>query len=287
MTLFFCAPLIRNSLLLSILLLLLLSSPLHALIHEKDHHTPTRPVFHTFWCMGGSNPLNDKIITGFRSVLRTQRRVHFIVWTLPDCFHTTQIQVRDAGLSSYCPRSTIEVKSTAALGELLKNVPSLEKCLPAFENTNINQWLTAYSDLIRFIALYFYGGIYIDSDVVCIRSMASLYSLNFSFRWDSGVNHFNTAIMGFHSPGNALPAKIVGFYNSCTPQNFHPEDASRAMTRVGSAHKDLIMLPTLFFDPMQVIYCNKTQVPLFIDSLYWKPLLYLFSSLQKLFISRH
>lgn len=58
-----------------------------------------------------------------------------------------------------------------------------------------NENSIAYSDFIRFLVLYKYGGIYTDGDVFFLRDMKPFYSKNFVHRW-SASEDYNTAVMG-------------------------------------------------------------------------------------------
>lgn len=57
--------------------------------------------------------------------------------------------------------------------------------------------LVAFSDLVRFVALDIYGGIYVDGDVFFLKDTKLLWNKNFAYRW-SYTNSINTAIIGIN-----------------------------------------------------------------------------------------
>ena len=206
--------------------------------------------FHTFWLMGKGGPLNEKVVTAYRSVLRIHRNIRFIVWTLPRTKEATEQQIES--LKTYCPTSSIEVKTTLDLIEMVKaDGSALKMCEEALSLTYENFDLAAVSDLIRFVALYYYGGIYVDSDVLMVKSMAPFFNKDFAFRWDSGNARYNTCVMGLKK-NSQLTTKVITHFNECKASTFHPEKVIDALSCPHRICEDFLMYPTHLFDPMQV-----------------------------------
>jgi WD repeat and SOF domain-containing protein 1 len=60
----------------------------------------------------------------------------------------------------------------------------------------------AYSDAVRFLVLYKFGGIYTDGDVLLLRNLEPLSQYDFLYEWSFVKNGMNTAVFGArqHSP---------------------------------------------------------------------------------------
>ena len=62
--------------------------------------------------------------------------------------------------------------------------------------------------MIRFMALYFYGGIYADADVIFMRKMRDIHGLAFAYKWDRNVVYYNTAVIG---SANGKPSRASNY----------------------------------------------------------------------------
>lgn len=87
------------------------------------------------------------------------------------------------------------------LDELLKDTPAHEFASVWFEWRKTKFYNTHYSELVRLAALYKYGGIYVDSDIIVLKSLSSL---NNSVGMEDKLpgSSLNGAVMAFrkHSP---------------------------------------------------------------------------------------
>lgn len=87
------------------------------------------------------------------------------------------------------------------LDELLKDTPAHEFASVWFEWRKTKFYNTHYSELVRLAALYKYGGIYMDSDIIVLKSLSSL---NNSVGMEDKLpgSSLNGAVMAFrkHSP---------------------------------------------------------------------------------------
>lgn len=87
------------------------------------------------------------------------------------------------------------------LDELLKDTPAHEFASVWFEWRKTKFYNTHYSELVRLAALYKYGGIYMDSDIIVLKSLSSL---NNSVGMEDKIpgSSLNGAVMAFrkHSP---------------------------------------------------------------------------------------
>ncbi|XP_054778814.1 uncharacterized protein At4g19900 isoform X2 [Prosopis cineraria] len=82
------------------------------------------------------------------------------------------------------------------LDELLKDTPTQIFASIWFEWRQINFYSTHYSELIRLAALYKYGGIYLDSDIIVLKPISSLN---------------NSVGMEDHIAGSALNGAVMAF----------------------------------------------------------------------------
>lgn len=69
--------------------------------------------------------------------------------------------------------------------------------------------LISFSDLVRFVVLDLYGGIYVDGDVIYLKETNLLWKKNFVYKW-SYTNKINTAIIGINK---YLNLNTNGLYN--------------------------------------------------------------------------
>ncbi|CAG8682778.1 3925_t:CDS:2, partial [Racocetra fulgida] len=73
-----------------------------------------------------------------------------------------------------------------------------------------------YSDLVRFVLLYRYGGMYVDADVLFLRDMRPVYHLDqeFAYRWSFWLN-YNTAILRLNAKTQdefpPVPNKVLSY----------------------------------------------------------------------------
>ena len=212
-------------------------------------------LVHMFWVSSGDT-LNRKVDTALRSALRTQKDTHLILWTIPSSFADVFNQTKHL-LNFICPsKATFEVKSISEILRLLKasTSPDLQKCIPSL-SSGLEGRATPNSDLLRFLALYFYGGIYVDADTMFLKDLHDFDGLSFAFKWDRGVKYYNTAIMGLPKNSIVVP-KIIKHFGRCNPGVFHPIGIRKAFNCSSGVCKDMIMMPTALFNPTQAPQSN-------------------------------
>ncbi|XP_077244455.1 alpha 1,4-glycosyltransferase family protein isoform X2 [Tasmannia lanceolata] len=88
------------------------------------------------------------------------------------------------------------------LDELLKETPVHVFASAWHEWRKIHHYAIHYSELVRLSALYKYGGVYLDSDVIVLKSLHSLKNSIAMEDQRAGSSTFNGAVMAFerHSP---------------------------------------------------------------------------------------
>ena len=218
-------------------------------------------MIHIFWTPGSTqdrnrrvdetaNHLNRKVETALRSALRTQTDARIILWTHVQHFERLNEQTRALRELRCRSGSTMEVRSTEELSKLsiASNDPLLKMCAPNLSGKLDHK--VSYSDLLRFVALYFFGGLYVDSDTVFLRDMRDLHGQSFAFKWDFTVQYYNTAIMGLPKSSPLVP-QIIKHTKVCSAEGFYPISIKDALNCTIGVCQGLIMMPTLLFNPSQ------------------------------------
>jgi hypothetical protein len=124
--------------------------------------------------------------------------------------------------------------------------------------------LIALSDLVRFLVLELYGGIYTDVDLVYLKDLRPFWNYNFAYRWALSQN-LNTAVLGINrklNPGvyelydyalNRFSVTLAGFLYL-----FHPYKISNAVSALNNgdlfSYKQLKVFNCLLFDPAWVCF---------------------------------
>jgi hypothetical protein len=174
---------------------------------------------HTFWQLKNFNPTKDEYYVrimklNIMSYLVTQNPccTRFILWKLTNFPNEVEEELKRS-FKLYFQKKIIEIREFSLL-ELCKNDESSFKrtifCLES-DSINLNDGkLVALSDLVRFMVLDLYGGIYTDGDVVYLKDLQPLWSLNFAYRW-SAVKEINTAILGIN---RSINPSINDFYSN-------------------------------------------------------------------------
>lgn len=254
---------------------------------------PDRPhIFHMFW----TGPLTDKPYLAILSFLYTQNlglhltemqqyissvcRPQLWIWIdldpttvlpRPDAHRKLQHQLRENPWSSAFlhPRfkyavqfklwnTTEQLDFTPDLKDHWRLHPILHSAGKNIEYTtgHMKKLSTVLSDLVRFVLLQRFGGIYIDSDTLFLRDWEELWGWKgaFAYRW-SIHELYNTAIIRMHR-GSALGSFILRTAMR-NDWDFHPHSIARYMK---DAYSDnlLYRLPDALFDP-NWIYSEKVH----------------------------
>ncbi|CAG8645016.1 17235_t:CDS:2, partial [Cetraspora pellucida] len=111
-----------------------------------------------------------------------------------------------------------------------------------------------YSDLVRFVLLYRYGGMYVDADVLFLRDMRPVYHLDqeFAYRWSFWLN-YNTAILRLNAKSETVRTVVENAMQH--NMNFHPFQIKYYLVKKRIVVKQdldkyLYMMPTTVFDPL-------------------------------------
>lgn len=255
---------------------------------------PSRPrILHMFW----TGPLTDKPYLAILSFLYTQNlglhnatidrlsasvcRPQLWVWidldptkVLPDtnAQHELDEQLKESPWSSAFLHSrfktavrfklwntTEQLDSTPDLKDQWRLHPILNSVGQDVKATagQTKKISTVLSDLVRFVLLYRFGGIYIDGDTLFLRDWEELWGWRgaFAYRW-SIHEMYNTAIIRMHK-GSALGSFI--FHTAMrNGWDFHPHTIARYMS--DSYSTDLLYrLPGALFDPNWINWENEQR----------------------------
>ncbi|GER33172.1 alpha 1,4-glycosyltransferase family protein [Striga asiatica] len=146
----------------------------------------------------------------------------------------------------------------ADLDELLKDTPTHIFASVWLEWKKTKYYPTHYSELIRLAALYKYGGIYLDSDMLVLKSLSDLNN-TIGFESEPAGSSLNGAVMAFRKHSPFIMSCLEEFYASYDDTELRWNGAD-LLTRVANkflSNKDipnmgneLILQPASVFSPI-------------------------------------
>ncbi|CAF4957224.1 unnamed protein product [Rotaria sp. Silwood1] len=198
-------------------------------------------LFHTFW--GKTRFLNNQILQmHILSFLYTQNLqcCRLIVWLWPPL----DSRIKQLYDQLYAPH--VEFRTTMSVAEKLREldiyVGSHWSGLPW-------RWFIPYralfSDVLRFIILHEFGGIYIDVDALLLRDLQPFFSYEFGYRW-SFLNGFNTGVLRLFAKSNVSSIIINRARQTKSPYEFFPSSLEKRHSLPANFYR----LPSAFFDPI-------------------------------------
>jgi hypothetical protein len=119
----------------------------------------------------------------------------------------------------------------------------LESRRDVYEEEDHRVWRDG--DLFRILALHNYGGVYVDMDVVLLRTLGALLDQEFIYQWDKYDGVYNGAIMHVRR-GGTFARELVAGAAELPPGKFNwgRENLRRAIDR----GVDVTVFPGPFFD---------------------------------------
>lgn len=250
--------------------------------------------YHTFWQLKDFNKDNDDyyyriLKLNIMSYLATQNLccTRFILWKLANFPIEIETELNNM-FKYYIEKKIIQIKLfdideiCSNRGSLFRKTVICKKC----KKMNLNAGkLVAISDLVRFMVLDIYPGIYIDGDVILLRDLQPLWNINFAYRW-SYTGNINTAVLGINkllNPKiidlytdlmyllipNSFLKYIIIFFIEMIDMNilanvFHPYVVSYKMKRLSQSsdvfnYKELTVLNSILFDPSWLCYDSQIK----------------------------
>lgn len=179
-------------------------------------------------------------------------------WDAPYFLCSDQIQFR-----SWSNDEWLSWLPEAMLNKVVKSAVNMTALQSAVSASASSGSRVSYSDAVRFLVLYKYGGIYTDGDVLLLRNMEPLGHFDFVYEWSFVKQGMNTAVFGAlqQSPfalavieaalGKAIAVGDAGnvtFDPRLFNGNFHPLTVLR---RVPPKIAEPVQpLPSIPFDPV-------------------------------------
>ncbi|KAK9765256.1 hypothetical protein K7432_006549 [Basidiobolus ranarum] len=207
-------------------------------------------LFHIFW----RGPFTDKIALTVKSFLYTQplECSKLVIWLHE--WGTAEQLLENEFSKPFLdfPARLIEFKRW--------NLDTILSLSPDFANVKTQKINTVgYSDMVRFLVLHVYGGIYLDGDVLLLRDMRPLYHTpeNFAYKW-SYTNVYNTAV--FRMRPNSTTSTYLVKQAIKNNMGFHPRYIKQYLNDWEKEHANIrnmnieqpriLMFPPSIFDPL-------------------------------------
>eukprot|EP00475_Leptophrys_vorax_P008003 TRINITY_DN15123_c0_g1_i4.p1 TRINITY_DN15123_c0_g1~~TRINITY_DN15123_c0_g1_i4.p1 ORF type:complete len:444 (+),score=90.01 TRINITY_DN15123_c0_g1_i4:56-1333(+) len=123
------------------------------------------------------------------------------------------------------------------------------------ESFSPSAFYRSFSDLVRLMLLYNFGGIYVDADTILLRDLSPLFFLNeeFSVNWGHEQFRMNTAFLKLFRHSDK--GKIM-ISEGLRMESFHPLKFQEYLRWHGQW---LMMLPNVLFDPLWMQYDLKKE----------------------------
>jgi len=100
------------------------------------------------------------------------------------------------------------------LDELLESTPTHEFASLWYEWRQTKYYPLHYSELIRLAALYKYGGIYLDSDIIVLKPLTSLRNTIGATNSVPGSSSYSGAVLAFEKQSPLLEECLKEFYST-------------------------------------------------------------------------
>lgn len=212
-------------------------------------------LFHVFW----RGMITDKLALQMKSFLYTQplECSKLYVWLQNS---DTDIDLNpNAGkiYKKFSPKN-IEFKKWDTKEQL-----DSDPLYKGWENIMSGHSSVSFSDLVRFVVLNRYGGMYMDGDVLFLRDMRPLYhsGIDFSYKW-SFKSEYNTAVLRLRANGTTS-RKIIS-QAMLNKMNFHPFEIKNYLLANTSVSLDTATTKSIYNSQLYMY-----SVPLF-DPLWLK-----------------
>lgn len=245
---------------------------------QKDKSNQKLTFYHhTFWHVRDLSSVTDfnrqLMKLNIMSYLATQNLccTKFIFWKLPTFPRDIENELILL-FSNYITKGVLEFKNFD-LKELcasdLSSFKTTEMCKYALNN-NLDlssSDLTALSDLVRFMVLDIYNGIYTDGDVIYLKNMKLFWDFNFVYRW-SFTNNYNTAVMGINKLKDPFISELYDYMTKRYTNvfdfihGFHPYTLSNIVQGMNAdiySYKPLKTVSSLVVDPVWL--CHDGFIP--------------------------
>jgi len=196
--------------------------------------------FHCFW----KGPLSDLHLMSLQSLLNTHPNQQIILWT-SNLFELNSSKTASKIKSLF--------KNNIQIIEIDKNVFSNANAEILYSRYSLlisgnNQHTLAYaSDIIRFVVLQVYGGVWFDLDVLFLRNLNSIHLNQYVSQWGSDACG-NAAILRLEKNHNLIKTIIKAY-----DQPFYPTTTFNIENDL-----DITIMPGPFFD---ILWTKSELIP--------------------------
>jgi glycosyl transferase-like sugar-binding protein len=204
--------------------------------------SPEKPLtFHMFWRQRRpgfwrkTRPFGRKQALAVKAFLATQDLAccSLVLWSDDDLSE-------NAWVRPFAPYLTFRIyhPEAEARGTALAEHPAL------YLQRDGRVWRDG--DLFRILALHKYGGVYVDMDMVLLRSLGVLLDQEFIYQWDRFDGVYNNALMHLRQ-GSDFGRALIGGVIAIPPGEFNwgRENLKRAFDQ----GRTITVWPGPFFDP--------------------------------------
>ena len=220
----------------------------------EDNNLPKKGeekmLFHVFW----HGELSDKIVLTAKSFLFSQPLENSALWIWIDNsdkkFSSTKQLIKSLKKNENAQELLPFVPQYINLK--LWNTEEQVKNRPIFKNweniTSSVENSVHFSDMVRFVTLHNYGGVYLDADVLVLKDMRPLFNSphEFAYQW-SYLDHYNTAVLRLRK--ESPTAQLIIQQAEKNEMNFHPFQLGKYL-KEGNNQTELYMLPGPLMDPL-------------------------------------
>jgi hypothetical protein len=205
-----------------------------------DMAPPEAVEFHMFWRQRRAGfwrparPFGRKQALPVKAFFATQdrSRASLVLWSDEDLSRNEWLRPFASSMTFRIYRPEIEVRGTP-----LEEHPEL------YRQQDGRVWRD--SDLFRALTLHNHGGVYVDMDMVLLRSVGALLDQEFVYQWDDLDDEYNNAIMHLRR-GSAFARELIGGIVDIPPgeSNWGRANFRRAFNR----GVRVAVFPSAFFD---------------------------------------
>lgn len=207
-----------------------------------------RPMFHTL-LVGLFGPPHKLFMYSFASTQHVCARM--TIWFLLPKEMARAQKIMGTQLAHL--KVSFQFKLLPSFTKLVHSTPLHGHSMPTFENfekLSENWERAAISDVLRFVLLFKYGGVWVDIDTVFLKDFTSLMDFDFMYRW-SRDTHANTAVMRICDRGTLATILRKGTQNSNFESGtaYHPNSATQYCAGIKSCRDKMLIMPAEVFDP--------------------------------------
>jgi len=207
--------------------------------HYAQEFAPTFPahtddiIFHWYW----SGPISELHLFSLKSLLLTQTPPYSLrIWCPPE-----QLTERLHALADLARLNVVDIQPFDPRGEA-QGTP-YDGLTELLEPDTV----VLRGDEFRAIALFKYGGVYVDPDVLMLKDLRPLLSVEFCYAW-ALEPYANSAVLRLHA-GSANAHSLL--LRGGRAHTFHPRMVFR-YTDSDSWPEPMHVLPSFVFDPAWV-----------------------------------